>query len=190
MPARPGRGPTRREPYEHVLQQAIIGESARGRDEQNATALLKAVIRTNTTSLGGPAPAAGPDIVPSCRVGDWRGSGSGRRMGVAVCRRLSRCRCLKPRHGPVSKRPSPNWAGGFTALGSPVGSCVSHTEHPGNRRAAGSQLAKVARLPSCDTRRFQWTAEPVDASTTPCLSSAVPSLGHVMLPGFSGHHSG
>ena len=42
----------------------------------------------------------------------------------------------------------------------------------------------MARLPPCGARRFQWTAEPVDASTTPRFSSAVPSLGHVMLPGF------
>ena len=48
---------------------------------------------------------------------------------------------------------------------------------------ATDDLAKVARLPPCDARRFQWTAEPLDASTTPRLSSAVPSLGHVMLPG-------
>ena len=42
----------------------------------------------------------------------------------------------------------------------------------------------MARLPTCGTRRFQRTAEPVDASTTPPLSSAAPSLGHVMPPGF------
>ena len=33
-------------------------------------------------------------------------------------------------------------------------------------------------------RRVRRADEPVDASTTPHLSSAVPSLGHVMLPGF------
>ena len=33
-------------------------------------------------------------------------------------------------------------------------------------------------------RRGRWAIEPVDASTTPRLSSAVPSLEHVMLPGF------
>ena len=45
------------------------------------------------------------------------------------------------------------------------------------------QLAKAARLPPCSTRRARWAAEPVHASTTPRLSSAVPSLGHVVLPG-------
>ena len=67
---------------------------------------------------------------PTCRVGDWRGSG--RRMGVAVPRRLSQCRCLTPRHNSVSSRRSPNRTGGSPASGSPVGSCVSHMEHPGN----------------------------------------------------------
>ena len=77
-----------------------------------------------------------------------------------------------------------NRTGGFPASGSPVGSCVSHTEHPGNRGQQVIGLAGAAQLPPCGARRFQWTAEPVDASTTPRLSSAVPSLGHVMLPGF------
>ena len=53
---------------------------------------------------------------------------------------------------------------------------------PWQPRTAGD-LAKVAQLPPCGARRVRWAAEPVDASTTPRLSSAVPSLGHVMLPG-------
>ena len=54
---------------------------------------------------------------------------------------------------------------------------------PWQPRTAGD-LAKAARLPPCGARRFQWTAEPVDASTTPRLGGTAPSLGHVMLPGF------
>ena len=46
------------------------------------------------------------------------------------------------------------------------------------------QVAKATRLPPCDVRRVRCAAEPVDASTVPRLSSAAPSLGHVMLPGF------
>ena len=72
------------EGYEHVLQQAVTGESARGRDEQNATALLKAVIRSSTTALRGPTPAAGPDIVPSSDkvyyMSSWR-----RSIGCTPC---------------------------------------------------------------------------------------------------------
>ena len=48
-------------------------------------------------------------------------------MGGSCCRRLSRCRCLTPRRGSVSSRRSPNPTCGFPALGSPVGSCASHT---------------------------------------------------------------
>ena len=71
-----------------------------------------------------------------------------------------------------------------------MGSCVSHTEHPGNHKAQAIgltspiQIAKAARLPPCDVRLVRCAAEPVDASTAPHPSSAVPSLGHVMLPGF------
>ena len=54
---------------------------------------------------------------------------------------------------------------------------------PEQPQEAVEQLAKAARLPPCSTRRARWAAEPVHASTTPRLSSAVPSLGHVMLPG-------
>ena len=110
--------------------------------------------------------------------------------GGSCCRPLSLCRCLTPRHNPVSSRRSPNPTGGFPALGSPVGSCVSHTEHPGNHKsqaiglASPIQIAKAARLPPCDVRRVRCAAEPVDASTAPHPSSAGPSLGHVMLPGF------
>ena len=63
-------------------------------------------------------------------------------------------------------------------------------------------MAKSARLPPCGARPVQWVAEPAYASTAPCLSSTVPStnsgqvpsLGHVMLPGFlvliRGHRHG
>ena len=62
-----------------------------------------------------------------------------------------------------------NRTGGFTASGSPVGSCVSHTEHPGNRGQQVIGLAGAAQLPPCGARCVQWTAEPVDASTIPHL---------------------
>ena len=74
-----------------------------------------------------------------------------------------------------------------------MGSCVSHTEHLGT---CEQQLICESGTTSDlrRARRFQRTAEPVDASTTPCLSSAVPSLGHVMPPGFPvivrGHRHG
>ena len=55
---------------------------------------------------------------------------------------------------------------------------------PWQPRAAGDRTCGSGTASACGARRFQWTAEPVDASTTPRLSSAVPSLGHVMLPGF------
>ena len=47
-------------------------------------------------------------------------------------------------------------------------------------------LAKAAQLPPCGARCVQWVVEPVDASTTsdPAPKGTVPSLGHVMLPGF------
>ena len=65
-----------------------------------------------------------------------------------------------------------------------MGSCVSHTEHPGNRGQQVIGLAGAAQLPPCGARCVQWVVEPVDASTTPHLEKgAVPSLGHVMLPG-------
>ena len=98
---------------------------------------------------------------------DWRGNG--RRIGGSCCRRLSHCRCLTPRHGSVSSRRSPNRTGGFTASGSPVGSCVSHTEHPGNRGQQVIGLAGAAQLPPCGARCVRWVVEPVDASTTPHL---------------------
>ena len=52
--------------------------------------------------------------------------------------------------------------------------------------------AGAARLPPSFPHRFRWVVQPVHASTTPCISSvactlrpgSVPSLGHVMLPGF------
>ena len=54
---------------------------------------------------------------------------------------------------------------------------------PEQPQEAGEQLAKATRLSPCSPQRLRWAAEPVDASTTPRLSSTVPSLGHVMLPG-------
>ena len=51
-------------------------------------------------------------------------------------------------------------------------------------RSAAGDLAKAARLPPCDARRFLWTPESVDASTTTRRKGTAPSLGHVMLPGF------
>ena len=82
-------------------------------------------------------------------------------------------RCLSPPRGRVSSPRSPNRACGFPALGSPVGSCVSHTEHPGGRSGRGSGtpilIAEAARLPPSVPRRVRWVVEPVYASTTPSL---------------------
>ena len=82
-------------------------------------------------------------------------------------------RCLSLPHGRVSPPRSPNRACGFPALGSPVGSCISHTEHPGGRSGRGSGtpilIAKAARLPPSVPRRVRWVVEPVYASTTPSL---------------------
>ena len=114
-----------------------------------------------------PAATMMGSVAEKGRVGDWRGNG--RRIGGSCCRRLSHCRCLTPRHGSVSSRRSPNRTGGFTASGSPVGSCVSHTEHPGNRGQQVIGLAGAAQLPPCGARCVRWVVEPVDASTTPHL---------------------
>ena len=70
-----------------------------------------------------------------------------------------------------------NRTGGFTASGSPVGSCVSHTEHPGNRGQQVIGLAGAAQLPPCGARCVQWVVEPVDASTTPRLKARFLHLG-------------
>ena len=54
-----------------------------------------------------------------------------------------------------------------------MGSCVSHTEHPGGRSGRGSGtpilIAEAARLPPSVPGRVRWVVEPVYASTTPSL---------------------
>ena len=60
----------------------------------------------------------------SCRVGGWRASGR-----VRWRFRRFRAGPQSGSHGRVSSPRSPNPACGFPALGSPVGSCVSRTEH-------------------------------------------------------------
>ena len=83
-----------------------------------------------------------------------------------------------------------NRTGGFTASGSPVGSCVSHTEHPGNRGQQVIGLAGAAQLPPCGERCVQWVVESVDASMTPHLEGRGSFTWACDAAGFSGHCSG
>ena len=55
-----------------------------------------------------------------------------------------------------------NRTGGFTASGSPVGSCVSHTEHPGNRGQQGVGCGK-GRNDTLSARG------PLSIASKPCL---------------------
>ena len=71
---------------------------------------------------------------------------------------LSRCRCLSPRRGSVSSRRSPNPACRFPAPGSPVGSCVSHTNH---RVDSGIQVVDRSDLcASCTTSALHPVSRP------------------------------
>ena len=101
-------------------------------------------------------------------------------------------------HGHGSSPRSPNPACGFPALGSPVGSCISHTEHQGDNGqevigffisdvGCGGGTAPALRSPSLPAGRPACSRldNPVifERGLHPS-SGSVPSLGHVMLPGF------
>ena len=95
-------------------------------------------------------------------------------------------RCLSPSLNPVSnfRHVVRSMRISRTRLSSGIMRLAHGT--PLQPRATVDQLAKAARLPPCGERCGRWAIEPVDASTTPRFSSAVPSLGHVMLPGSPG----
>ena len=125
---------------------------------------------------------------PTCRVGNWRGSG--RRMGVAVSGGFRNAGASLPAMAPfpvaalrTQRAAFPHWA-----LQWDHAFRTRNTLATAGRRRPGSvpryRLRKRHgfRLATCGAVRC--AAEPVDASTTPHLLSAVPSLGHVMLPGF------
>ena len=104
----------------------------------------------------------------SCRVGGWRVNGR-----VRWRYRRFRTGPQSGSHGHVSSPRSPNRPCGFPATGSPVGSCVSHTEHLGEHGPQGHRdlrySSEVARLPLCVAPRVRSVLKPVHALTTPSL---------------------
>ena len=126
-------------------------------------------------------------IRPNSIVGGWRAS-----FRVRWLFRRFRAGPQSGSRGRVSRPRSPNPACRFPTPGSPVGSCVSHTDHrdkagtgPVNRR-----IVAAARQPSCLLYCRRCVAEPVHASTTPNRSSSTPLLLHVTRSGLSAIKAG
>ena len=138
-------------------------------------------------------PRSPPHPLAVSRVEDWRAS-----FRVRWLIRRFRFGPQSGSHGRVSSPRSPNPACGFPALGSPVGSCISHTEHQGDNGpevigffipdvGCGGGTAPALLSPSLPVGRPACSRldNPVhfERGLHPS-SGSVPSLGHVMLPGF------